>query len=577
MLISENMLYSFIWIRMEDQANVVEQNNQRPNYRMILPLLVLLITMIMVIIALQQKISFRSKAAEGNSIGPDSNGTYILGEYEPFITPSSNRWDEFTGGSSNAPLFVFGISNLSDIRSWIGHSECPICKPGYPKKQRFMFRNLQIGQIYKLNILPAYSSDESRYFVTIIIGKASLVSSDNIYFQKGGYLTKDNAWAIVFKPETTDLTIELGNSETKGNHYLMFDEIDFIPPAPQPTTSLSVVPVSFERKIKNIDNKNNNGNWYKDNLWTDKGTYNWDEGYIMDAYVSMYIITKNIYWLDKLTSHADGVLSQRTGYVWPEKATGYNWNGFTGAMTFPLSRFARLVYENPSLQPAYKAKVDIYAEATKNAIKYFDKDWRETGDTGYWIYGNEIPHDSLRNQVSAYNMQSLLANSALELSKYYSLKGDIDSKEYFLNKVTRFARYFKSKLNMYGSGLDTYYLWKYSETYDRWEDTGHGNFDILFVYNSYKNNIVFSREDINRFINTLHHIFPDGSLLPSNVIDGSNIPNVSNAIYYWGLLSEFDNKLADKLQVRFERQVRYIRMLDLVVYRLVHPSRDGGN
>lgn len=528
----------------------------------VLPLF-LLIVMIM---ASQQKISYRSKASEGNSIKPGDNGVYKLGEYEPSVTPSTNKWDEFTGGSNNNPLFVFGMSNLSDVRSWIGHSECPVCKPGIPKKQRFLFRDLQIGRTYELKIIPAYAKP-GQYRASVIGGKASITNGNDVYYKTEGYKNINDTWTIVFKPEMPAFILELGNDKTQGNYYLLFDEIDFIPPINQPSPSL---PISFEDQIKKMDNDGNQGNWYKDNLWTDKGTYHWDEGYIMDAYVSMYIITKNKYWLDKLISHADSVLSQRVGKVWPEKSTGYNWNGFSGAMTFALARFSVLVQTDPSLLAIYKSKAETYVQATKEAIQYYDKDWKEEGDAGYWIYGSDAPADILKNQVSAYNMQSLLAYSAVELSKYYSFTGDINNKIYTLNKATRFARYFKNKLNMQGSGQDVYYLWKYSETYNRWEDTGHGNFDILFIYNSYKNNIVFSREDVNRFVNTFHRLLPDGSLPPSNIIDGSNIPDVSNAIYYWGLLSEFDSRLTDKITIRFEKQTRYIRMYDLIVYKLVH-------
>lgn len=456
------------------------------------------------------------------------NGRYTIGQYEPNGT-NPIQWDEFTGTTEPNMEFILGLNGYSNIKQWIGHSTCSGCNSGITNKQSFIFANLIPETEYLFTIIPGYVSSSVLYTATILGGQ--ILQGENKSWSEG-YKTNINSWDIVFTASSSNVTLTLGNSLTSGLNYLYFDVFYFTNP------SFVVNINNFEELIIAGD-----GDWWGFDLWEPNGTYRWGEGYVMDSYLSMYEVTDNTYWLDRYITHADLVLSQRNnGPVWNELSTGYPWNGFAGAMTFSMGRFAEIT-QRDGLE-MYSAKSLEYATAARDAVQFFDVDWRSSGVYGWWIYGENNPSVSLRGQQAAYDMQALLATTALHLSNYDGL--GVDTRLQMLDKATRYAQTFKTKLVDHGS----FYLWDFAYySPGLLQDVGHGNFDILFVYRAYENNIIYTQADMVKFSNTFNLFFRSDSTIPNNLIGGlSSVPGVVTSQIYWTYLQNFDPIIKLKLQ-----------------------------
>lgn len=283
------------------------------------------------------------------------------------------------------------------------------------------------------------------------------------------------------------------------------------------------------------------GDWFKDNIWTDSGTYIWKEAYIMDKYIDMYLLTRNKYWLDKYVDHMDSVLSQRQGYIWKELSTNYAWLGFSGAIVFSIPRFSKIVtyYEFSE----YYNKAEEYVIAAKNAIEFFNKDWV----TDHWIFNTDAPDISIRGKAAAYDMQSLLATAALRLTECQQL--DNTTITNMLSKATLYAAYFKTKLVDYGA----YYLWNFApysipNNVTSLDDVGHANFNVLFTYEAFIRNITFTSTDMMKFAGTLNNIIKSDSTVPHNLIDGiTDLVGVAKVLYYWVYVAKFNGVIPNRL------------------------------
>lgn len=453
-----------------------------------------------------------------------NRGRYAIGTYEPEIE-TSVKWDEFFSTSEN-PNFILGENGTERIRKWIGHSNCGTCNPGITKSQSFEFHNLIEGKTYLLALLPANVIGTSQYSVSISGGT---ISSGATKTWSSGYKKNKDAWNIFFSPTNQETTIAIGNWQTSGSNYLYFDTIHFIDPSVQNI-------YDFESEIMSMD-----GDWWRNNLWDSSGRYNWREGYVIDSYLDMYEMTKNVYWLDRVITHADSVLLQRNnGPVWRELLSGYTWIGFSGSITMGMARFAHVVERDNLSQ--YQNKAIEYATATRDAIDFFDQYWIENGTEGWWTYGSDNPTLGLRNKEAAYDMQSLLATSSLWLSQYNGL-GETARLD-MLEKATKYATHFKSILTI----TNNRYIWKFSTYYDYVQDVGHGNYDVLFAQRAYEQGIVFTESDMQKFGKTLEGFLVSNGDVPENLINGTeSIDGVSNSIRYWAYMGEYNAYASLKL------------------------------
>ena len=132
--------------------------------------------------------------------------------------------------------YHFGVDSASNIRSWVGHSNCSApCGDyvkGYPRDQIFAFSNLVVGTTYELIIYPMGSAGASTFFATPYDGSAQILRGGSKTWKTPGdgyaKLTFTDRWVITFTAQSTELSLKIGNGLSTGDNYFYFDYIEFL-------------------------------------------------------------------------------------------------------------------------------------------------------------------------------------------------------------------------------------------------------------------------------------------------------------------------------------------------------------
>lgn len=320
-----------------------------------------------------------------------------------------------------------------------------------------------------------------------------------------------------------------------------------------PVAAFAEDTTSLRKLFTSLDTVNG-GNWFSLNNNNTGSSFTWGESYVMDSYLYMYEATKDKHYLDKLVSHANGVLSWRDnkkGYTdyrglslpaWSTIAKGKKMHyPAEGMITYPMVKFAYMVKSDPNLA-SYKGVADTYIKAAEDFLKVFDGDWVDKGTTGYYIFTKGSP-DWCDGIEAPFNMNLAMARTHLYL--YLNTKNSDN-----LDKTTKLAQLFKTKLEYvsatnaykwrywFGSGLTG---WTSSQNlsintpsyggYRSYEDLSHGAIDIQFAYEAYQAGIVFNEQDMVRFGNTLEkYVIRSNGTFAVNV-DGVNNIDISSFPY----------------------------------------------
>lgn len=303
-----------------------------------------------------------------------------------------------------------------------------------------------------------------------------------------------------------------------------------------------------------------NINESKKNLLNTHGTLAWGESYIMMSFIEMYEATEDSFFLNKFMEHCNAVLSHRDdvmGFtdVYREKVMpawgsgsygGTNWfvyQSHTGMITYPMAAFVRIVRNDPDLHPGYLRMADWYMTKVMETVDSLDDDWRESGNTGWYV----SPHPTIPGKIP-FNGMLAMGRTFVEL---YAAGAGLK----YLDKATKLANYFKSHLR---PGQHNSYDWYYGEDYRYSEDISHGAIDVHFAVLAYRNGIVFTREDIERFANTLVKVvlLPDGNLA-ARVNGLGGVSTSMTACGRWTELSEVNSKAYVLCHTfEFERQLK---------------------
>lgn len=309
----------------------------------------------------------------------------------------------------------------------------------------------------------------------------------------------------------------------------------------------------------------NGGDWWKNEVVSAaSGAYQWNESYVMQSYVTNYVVTQDTYWLDKLVDHANQVLAQRDSVLHVQDYKGqeapawsdwtspmqqrYVWAGFTGALFAPMVRFARLVAAKPMLVGTYGGKATEYAMAAYDALVFHEPDWKApSADTGYYVFAPDMPIASLQNDILPYNMGALIGDLHRELWSYYTVTGNTVGAATYEDKTRRFANYFRSKWidDMPPGQL----YWEYCDNCpsNRPDDVGHANFGIQFAYFSHLKKLesggveVLPISDMSKLAAQLNLILKSDLTVPNDLMNGELSPNgYSKSLYFWAYLADFD-------------------------------------
>ncbi len=301
-----------------------------------------------------------------------------------------------------------------------------------------------------------------------------------------------------------------------------------------------------------------NKNWYLgvDNL---EGAMAWTRSPILDSYVLMYEATKDTYYLDKLVLQIDDIISLRDDNIlyedyngeslpgWSSKAYTTNGEGMrfvvhSGVITYPMVKFAKIVYSNPSLYKSYNSKADFYLQSVNEVVDAHESEW-VTGpneiaadDEGYYIF----PEDSPVNNPGLYiphNQQLAMARTLLVFPQN--------------DRAEKIGKIFKGDLENY---LENSYVWHYwwgeeglDITNSKYEDTGHGGLDIRFALDAHENGLLFGENNLRKFSRTFtENIFKEYSKISFRV-DGSfkedgTGGNLKSAARWLGL-SKYNNEV----------------------------------
>lgn len=153
-------------------------------------------------------------------------------------TPSC--WNQYTG-QSLINNYQFGVSGLNSLRSWIGYA-------GVATKQNFSWSGLIPGKVYFVNYYPAFATDSVLYTAAIVSGSASIVVGQNFTPNppraNGNYYQVPTPWQIIFIANSSNVTLQLGNSETSGYHYMYLDFVEGSNPAIPAFIAAPPVPTS---------------------------------------------------------------------------------------------------------------------------------------------------------------------------------------------------------------------------------------------------------------------------------------------------------------------------------------------
>ncbi len=469
--------------------------------------------------------------------------------------------DEFLG-NEETPLHTVGNrAPYNDIRPWIGHRDCPDCTKK-ETKQRFKLTGLTPNHQYFFVIKPSYISPLAPYV-------AELPSDQGDVFMGGQWVSpiagnivdqpevNKIRWVIGLTPKTSAVVLTIRSDSAVKSQYLCYDVMFFFS---NPLNSIAQTNDRLKFLSQNYELKEEAAN----GLNQSSGGYNWRLGHRAHVHLWTYALTYDAYYLEKTINVLDQAISQRDivtktadyrgryASAWQERKTKYVWVGFTGAVISNLTYFAYLVASRPELWQlktpegtTYREKAKEFVTAAEEAVDFHEREWKINGNQGYYVFESDQPSSpKIRGRIVAYNMNSLMHVALLYLYKYYDAIGNTAKASDYRKMVIAYATHFKSILQP----KNNIYIWKYSDYYSGPDDMGHANFNVLFAYLAYKNSIVFTRADMERFANTLsQHLTAQYDCI-HDLVDGSDSKKGDRCSlkYYWPLLAEFDEIIFSK-------------------------------
>lgn len=316
-----------------------------------------------------------------------------------------------------------------------------------------------------------------------------------------------------------------GCKKTESNE----DKTGFISPGKAPGASVSSGNVWYD---KFVTYESASGGAYYNS--TNASTLGWSESYMLRSYVTLYELTKNTTWLNKLTTHVDAIIGNATdlgsdGYLdWG--TTGYGDGGnypylvFDGLIGLPIAQFIRLVNQDPTGLSAYSTKATAYRSFIEseivpkwtNSSSYMGNCWVQLStSTGY--FKEPSTFNSLPSAVFNPLPYNMMAPYAEMLWTMYDVNGDTS----YRDKANHIVQYYKNGLTTNGSG---YKWWYCNIASPHIEDTSHGNLDVEMAIESFNRGGTITGTHIAGLSNTLTDIMWNQSItspLVKDKVDGT--------------------------------------------------------
>jgi hypothetical protein len=288
----------------------------------------------------------------------------------------------------------------------------------------------------------------------------------------------------------------------------------------------------------------------------DAATLGWGESYMLRSYVVLYELTKDTAWLDKLTTHADEIISNATdlgsdGYLdWGTVNYGdggnYPYLVFDGLISLPIAQFIRLVHQNPTTLSAYATKASTYRTFIENEIvpkwedsgSYVGNCWVQLStSTGYFKEPsgiNTLPGGAFT--PLPYNMMGPFAQMLWTMY-------DVNANTAYRDRGNHIVQYFKNGLTVNGTGYEWWYC---NITSPHIEDTSHGNLDVDMAIDSYNRGGTITGTHIAGLSNTLTDYMWNQSLTAPKVkdkVDGTGTTySDTRLLTGWTRMTQFNAK-----------------------------------
>jgi len=168
-----------------------------------------------------------------------------------------------------------------------------------------------------------------------------------------------------------------------------------------------------------------------------------------------------------------------------------------GVITYPIALFIEAVKKSEALYERYGEKTDQYADLLQN---HFLKKWEHV-----WVEPAEIPN----------TVRPIPHNQYLALGRTYLVMAAVaDEPEaaHYRDVAEKMGRYFKSKLRLTGQAYTFAYWDPVEELSESADDVSHGGLSLSFCIEAANRDIVFSKQDMDRFAHTLLDQVWNGSL-----------------------------------------------------------------
>jgi hypothetical protein len=505
------------------------------------------------------------------ALGPGVAAAWAQGQaQQPFdvlhrvgAPPGANErgWEEFATRQDN-PVYSFGASPPTDIRGWIGHSDCARCPVGRNQTQRFRMTGLAEGQVYALRITLAHVSSTRPLRATLVEGRGRFLRGGEFRAAQPGPVAGAGAqWTIVFTALSPEIVISVGNDAVSGRHYAYFDAIEL--QAQRSETAVARTAATADASIVAPPPP--------PRLLAANGANDFTGAYHLQSIVHHLIVTGDPAWARRGADWASRMLAERNApgpdggaAGWldssPNVRRPYAWGGFTGHNFAPILHLARVILANPSLAALTHGERPL-GEQARRWMEDFDVAFalhadrslvREAGGRAYLRLPRDLPVGNPRAPGSEYppNMGATFFEAALHQSCLKRLTGEAEDARRLREITSGFVRHLmQDVIERVSTGGRSVLAWNYSSYIPRREDVGHANVVIRFMLTAHRNGYPVDDSDIGRAAAMADMLMgPDGAVA-SDLIDGRNFTSrLTRSVYYFILLSRHSPQVRAKSQ-----------------------------
>lgn len=230
-----------------------------------------------------------------------------------------------------------------------------------------------------------------------------------------------------------------------------------------------------------------------------------------------------------------------------------------GRFLYAVACLIASVAENPQLQEQFGADAKTFLDfINRNVLEYYERDWLDMGDTGGAYRFEPNLTDPYPNLIMPHNQYA-------ELALVWLVLKDVEGAHPLMaERAEQMVRYFKS--HVYLDEENDAYYWRYSNWIefgepghffgpDSYESIGYGNIDIKLPVEAVRRGVLFTDEDMQRFVNTWLRVMwnqdEDNPLMASGV-RGSAQYTGSPLQNGWVQLSQWDPQVYELALKAFE-------------------------